>query len=686
MAHADPISPIEAQFLKVPSNVSARSSLKHLTSKPHVAGTPGDHEMAVFMRDQLKEAGFTDAHIDPQRVLLSYPIDRSLDLVDEHGGVLCSAPLSEAILPNDPTSDTWWRNHTFNGYSPSGNATAPLVYANFGFPEDFEALLAAGVQVKGSVVLMRYGKCFRGLKAMNAEKYGAVAALIYSDPEQDGYEQGSVYPEGPWRPPTSVQRGSIQFISICAGDPSRAYLPDGAVEKVCGKRQDELIPTIPVLPLSYGDAVAFLRALGGPRAPDNFQGALNITGGYRLGPTPKGTYARMSVRNHFDKGPVWNVIASIPGTLPPEDNQPVILGNHRDAWVYGAADPNSGTAQLLEVAKGLGALLRTGWRPRRTIVITSWSGEEYGLLGSTAWGEVNAGTPMLKRALAYINVDTGVSGTKFEASGTPSLGRVLTSALGHVADPRKPGHTLAEQWDDGDLMTLGSGSDYTIFIDHLGIPSLDMHFSPDSHAPYGVYHSTFDSFEWMESEGDPGFKYHVAMAQVWGLVALRLAGSAAAPRAPLPFNYTLQAQAIHQYISDAKARPNGTKVDYSALDRAAAAFEAAAQHVHTEAAALAAAAPSSDAMGGHARRVAELDERLAMTEREFLTKGGLPGRKWFLHCLQAPGLYTGYAPKTLPGMYDAVSDGDFALAQTQADVAAERITAAAKFLLSGVRG
>ena len=195
MAHADPISPIEAQFLKVPSNVSARSSLKHLTSKPHVAGTPGDHEMAVFMRDQLKEAGFTDAHIDPQRVLLSYPIDRSLDLVDEHGGVLCSAPLSEAILPNDPTSDTWWRNHTFNGYSPSGNATAPLVYANFGFPEDFEALLAAGVQVKGSVVLMRYGKCFRGLKAMNAEKYGAVAALIYSDPEQDGYEQERV-PQG----------------------------------------------------------------------------------------------------------------------------------------------------------------------------------------------------------------------------------------------------------------------------------------------------------------------------------------------------------------------------------------------------------------------------------------------------------------------------------------------------------
>lgn len=249
MAHSNDaqLTPIEDQFLAVPSNESARQSLQHLTSKPHIAGTQGDYDMAIFVRDSLISAGIENAAIDPQRVLLTYPVERSLDLVDDKtGDVVCAAPLAEDVLPTDPTSDTWWRNHTFNGYSPSGNVTAPVVYANFGFPEDFAALKAAGVEVKGAIVLMRYGKCFRGLKAMNAEANGAIAALIYSDPEQDGYAQGSVYPDGPWRPPSSVQRGSIQFISICAGDPSRAYLPEGSVEAVCGRSQQELIPTIPV--------------------------------------------------------------------------------------------------------------------------------------------------------------------------------------------------------------------------------------------------------------------------------------------------------------------------------------------------------------------------------------------------------------------------------------------------------
>ena len=443
-------TPQEQLYLSVPDAASARSNLKHITSRPHVAGTPGDLAMAEFVRDSMTKAGL-DASIDPHRVLLTYPVNRSLELVDRDGNVVARAPLSEAILPTDPTSDTWWRNHTFNAYSPSGAATAPVVYANFGFPEDFDALEAAGVQVKGAIALMRYGKCFRGLKAMNAERRGAVAALIYSDPEQDGFDKGQVYPDGPWRPPTSVQRGSIQFISLCPGDPSRAYMPDGATERLCGYNQSELIPDIPTLPLSYADAAPLLRAMGGPEAPPHFRGGLNLT--YRLGPTSGGARARLAIHNTFRKGPVWNVIAKVAGTLPPSRDQPVVLGNHRcvrtcmgtvrahvhracarapctvrahvhrapcvraqpltrvarvlghhhrDAWVYGAADPNSGTAQLLEVAKGLGALLRSGWRPRRSIVLCSWSGEEYGLLGSTAWTETNA--PLLDRALAYLNV------------------------------------------------------------------------------------------------------------------------------------------------------------------------------------------------------------------------------------------------------------------------------------------
>jgi len=667
-------SPWEEAFLAVPNNASARASLQRLTSKPHVAGTQGDLEMAQYVRDALISSGIANAAIDPQRVLLTYPVERSLQLVDNASGeVVCKASLAEDVLPTDPTSDTWWRNHTFNGYSPSGRVTAPVVYANFGFPEDFEALKAAGVRVDGAIVLMRYGKCFRGLKAMNAEANGAVAALIYSDPEQDGYAQGSVYPDGPWRPPSSVQRGSIQFISLCAGDPSRAYLPDGGVEAVCGLTQEELIPNIPVMPLSYADASLLLERLGGPLAPADFVGALNLT--YRLGPSAN-VSAKLEILNHFQKSPIWNVIASIPGSLPADEDQPVILGNHRDAWVYGAADPNSGTAQLLEVARGLGSLVRQGWQPRRSIVFASWSGEEYGLLGSTAWGEVNAHTPTVERALAYVNVDTGVSGPRFHASGTPTLGKVLVGAMGQVYDPAT-GMSLAEQWDDGDLMTLGSGSDYTIFIDHLGIPSLDMAFSPDS-GPYGVYHSTYDSFEWMDTEGDPGFRYHVAMAQLWGLVAMRLAGAADDAPAPIPFNFTLQAQALAQYISDARNRTQPEHaIDYTDLEAASAAFAAAAHSVEAEGTALRA---SSADPAVRAASLAKLDERLAFTERRFLAEEGLPGRKWFQHVLQAPGLYTGYAPKTLPGVYDAVTDANWTLAQAQVSLAAQRIQAASHFL------
>ena len=665
------VNQVEREFLAVPTAGGARASLQHITSRPHVAGTPGDHAMAVYVRDEIRKAGIADAEIEPQTVLLTYPLNRSLDLVDGDGKVVLRAPLSEAILPSDPTSDTWWRNHTFNAYSPSGDVTSEVVYANYGFPEDFEALKAAGIDPRGKVALMRYGKCFRGLKAMNAERNGALAALIYSDPEEDGYAKGSVYPDGPWRPPSSVQRGSIQFISLCPGDPSRAYLPEGELEALCGYNQSELIPNIPTLPLSYEDAAPLLKSLGGPNAPPNFRGALNLT--YRLGPST-GVRARLSIRNSFEKRPVWNVLAKVGGTLPPDADQPIFLGNHRDAWVYGAADPNSGTAQLIEVAKGLGALLRTGWRPRRSLVLCSWSGEEYGLLGSTAYSEVHAKTPMVSRALAYLNVDTGVSGANFRAQGTPSFGRVLAGALGAISDPARPGHTIADSWN-GDLSVLGSGSDYTAYLDHLGIPSLDLAFSPKD-APYGVYHSVFDSFEWMDTVGDPGFQYHVAMAQLWGLIAIRLAGTAGEAPAPLPLNFTLQAEAIGAYIADAKARPNGTKLDYTALDAAHAKFAAAARKVLQ---AEGAAVEANDVAA-----VEALNEQLAYTERQFLLDDGLPGRKYFKHVLQAPGLYTGYAPKTLPGVYDAVSALDWPRARAQAALAAAHIEKAAAFLENGL--
>lgn len=659
------LTPEETAFLKVPNNASARASLEFITSKPHVAGTAGDLEMAEYVKTTFEKVGIA-AVLDPQKVLLTYPVSSSLELLDVSGKMVAKASLAEDTLDSDPTTHTWWRNHTFNGYSPSGEVTAPIVYANYGLPEDFAALEEAGVEVKGSIVLMRYGECFRGLKAMNAQKAGALASIIYSDPEEDGYAKGSVYPYGPWRPKSSVQRGSIQFISLCAGDPTRAYSPHGMdVEKLCGFSSKELIPQIPVLPISYGDALVFLESLGGKEAPNNFRGALNIT--YRFGPT-KGHYkVRVKVENRFQSSPVWNVIGTIPGSLPADLDQPVVLGNHRDAWVYGAADPNSGTAQLLEVARGLGQLLRTGWKPLRTIYLCSWSGEEYGLLGSTAWGEVQES--ILRRALAYVNVDTGVSGPHFRASGTPSLAQLLGDVLGHVQHPesKKP---LSEHWS-GKLYSLGSGSDYTIFIDHLGIPSLDMAFSPRD-AQYGVYHSVYDSFTWMATEGDPDFTYHVAMAQLWGLVSLRLAGTHAL-QAPLPMNLSIQAEAIEAYI--AEIMENITSLDFRRLDEASSTFKAAAAKTMAEAAHL-------RQMGQKAphEEVTALNERVGLVERQFLLSEGLPGRKWFRHCLQAPGLYTGYAAKTLPGIYEAIQAKHWDLAQSQILATALRVEAAAAYL------
>eukprot|EP00656_Telonema_subtile_P003058 TRINITY_DN11403_c0_g1_i3.p1 TRINITY_DN11403_c0_g1~~TRINITY_DN11403_c0_g1_i3.p1 ORF type:complete len:495 (-),score=116.38 TRINITY_DN11403_c0_g1_i3:226-1710(-) len=457
-------------------------------------------------------------------------------------------------------------------------------------------------------------------------------------------------------------------ISVCAGDPGRAYLPHGrTVEQVCGKTTMELIPHIPVLPISWGDAVAFMQSLGGSEAPHSFQGALNLT--YRTGPSQ--LLADLRVGNTFVVGQVWNVIATVPGTLPTDQDQPVLLGNHRDAWVFGAADPNSGTAALLEVAKGLGVLLKGGWRPERSIVLCSWSGEEFGLLGSTAWGEVHGDntegavstTGLLARAAAYLNVDVGVSGTQFGASGTASLGSVLAGALGQVADPQS-GRMLGESWE-GEMTVLGSGSDYTVFIDHLGIPSLDMHFSPGS--TYGVYHSVYDSFEWMVTEGDPGFHYHVTMSQLWGLVCLRLAGqSTSGSTTLLPLNITLQADAILHAIDEAKGLDLNKTVDFSSLDNAAHRFfQAAADTMHT-------AASATD--------LRAVNDKLGLVERQFLSEQGLPGRKWFRHFLQAPGLYTGYAPQNLPGVEHALQAGNSSEAQEQIGMAVDRIEAATSFL------
>lgn len=541
------------------------------------------------------------------------------------------ASLSEDLLdPSiDATTDTKWRNHTFHGYSPSGTIShTKFVYANYGRPQDFKVLHDIGMSVKDKIVLMRYGRCFRGLKVRNAQQRGAIGAILYSDPADDGYSLGDVYPNGPWRPSSGVQRGSVQFNSKCGGDPYRAdpryqTLYNTTVHEICGVADPskELVPSIPSIPISYGDAIPLLQNLGGapvaeiPEALANdFIGGLGRSSNcnvsscvtYHIGPS-KG-YLDMVVDNVETLATIPNVVGIIPGSLPPHKDQPVLLGNHRDAWVYGAADPNSGTSALLEVARGLGALYtKRGWRPLRSIYLLSWSGEEYGLLGSTGWAELNmaqveggnnnsnsnsnknnnansihssqedgdetsfssATASLLQRSLAYLNTDTVVSGDHLNVAASPTLVSVWEQVVSDLKGGDAVAGNDATTWqttseasrflrdvtvvdansareipsssssssgnddvDDGtNIGVLGSGSDYTVFLDHFGIPSLDFSYSKPR-ALYGQYHSIYDSFAWMDRFGGTGrrnedddeniegssFELMAFAAKIWGLL------------------------------------------------------------------------------------------------------------------------------------------------------------------------
>ena len=665
----------------------------------------------------------TRGHAPFGQVLLAYPVNRSVSM--RAGDTIFSASLSEGELPNDATSGSRWRNMTFNAYSPSGQVEGDLVYANYGSPDDFDALARMGVSVENKIVIMRYGSTFRGLKVMNAERRGAIGVVIYSDPMEDGYAVGKTYPDGPWRPADSVQRGSVQFNSLCAGDPARLYSNQSTLE-LCGFEMQDVIPKIPVLPMSWADALPLLQHLSNPSGvtpPADFQGGLPLV--YQTGPGP----ARVSldVNNDIHPGVIHNIYATIPGVdYGTPDDRMVVLGNHRDAWVFGAVDPNSGTAALLEVSRAFGTLLREGWRPRRTIVLCSWDGEEYGLLGSTAWGETHASF-LSDKAVAYLNVDVGVSGQNLSVHVSGLLSDVVRGAIQAVTDPAS-GKPLSEVWD-GVMGDLGSGSDYTVFLDRLGIPSLDLSFR-QGNAPtsYGVYHSVYDSFSYMQQQIDPDFKYHVVQAQLWGLIALRLASERVVPLAPVPL-----ALDLHRYIAYIQALFDGTQcagqcthihtrvrksasarrqhsmvrgggLDLSPLQDAVARFEGAAM----DAALAREIAICSEervqkrwqrargaGVGGlnGVRRVAppevcgpkrlkRLNEALRLVERAFLDEAGLPSRKWFRHVLQAPGLYLGYGADLFPGICQAIRDGNLVLAQEQVGVCSSRVLAAVTALNS----
>ena len=638
----------EEQFRAVPAPTSAREHLRILTREPHIAGTKADYDTAIYVRDKLRSYGIA-AELKEYDVWLNYP--NSPSIVE----LIASRPqrlkIHEPVVPGDPTSSHPNITPLFNGYSASGDVTAPVVYANYGLPNDYDDLKKAGVDVKGKIVIVRYGNSFRGVKAKVAEDRGAVGCIIYSDPADDGYMQGDIYPKGPWRPGESGQRGSVQYLFDYPGDPLTPGRP--AIPGVPRLKPEEAtdLTRIPVQPISYDAARSILSVLKGPVRPRGFQGGLPFA--YHLGGTDD---VRLRLKTDMDHKirKIWNVIARIDGNE--EKDRWVILGNHRDAWVFGAVDPNSGTSAMLEVGRGLGELLKKGWKPRRTIILASWDAEEYGLIGSTEWAEELA--PELKeKAVAYLNLDVAVSGPHFGASSVPSLWKVMRAATMDVKDP-KTGKSVYQQWQDrsregrseGDTSSgearigaLGSGSDYTPFLQHLGIASTDMGFGGD----YGVYHSSYDSFYWMDQFGDPGFVYHVAAAQLWGTLALRLAEADA-----LPFDYSDYAKQIRDYFTEAvrlAGRRNlGSAFDEKSMNEALDDFVKEAERVNKL---------RQEAVRDSDRaKLSRVNDALMQTERQFIDPRGLRGRAWYKHQIYAPGFYTGYAAQPLTDFRQALDD------------------------------
>jgi len=634
----------EEQFRAIPDPKLAREHLRILTREPHIAGTKEDYDTAVYVRDQLRSYGLS-AELKEYDVWLNYPNTPGIvELITTKRQKLNT---HEAVVPGDPSSSHPKITPLFNGYAASGDVTAPVVYANYGLPNDYEELKKAGVDVKGKIVIVRYGNSFRGVKAKVAEDNGAIGCIIYSDPEDDGYMQGDVFPKGPWRPVASGQRGSVQYLFEYPGDPLTPGRPSIPGEARLRPEEATDLTRIPVQPIAYDEAKTILSQLKGPVRPRGFQGGLPFA--YHVGGT-NDVKLRLKTDMDYKTRKIWNVVARIDGNE--EKDRWVILGNHRDAWVFGAVDPNSGSSAMLEVGRGFGELLKQGWKPRRTIVLCSWDAEEYGLVGSTEWAEELA-AELRTKAVAYLNLDAAVSGANFGASSVPSLWKLIRATTRDVKDP-KTGKSVYQQWQDrarenrpeGDqseaqIGALGSGSDYTPFLQHLGVASTDMGFNGD----YGVYHSAYDSFYWMDQFGDPEFKYHVAAAQVWGTLAMRLADADG-----LSFDYTDYANQIRDYFTEAfrLARIRKLSLDEKSVNEAVSDFAKEAERIEKS---------RQDAIRDSDRsRLAKINDALVQAERQFIDPKGLRGRAWYKHQIYAPGFYTGYAAQPLTDFRQALDE------------------------------
>jgi N-acetylated-alpha-linked acidic dipeptidase len=697
-AAADAERAIEARFDSGLSADAMRERLRLMSAEPNQVGSPHDKANAEFTLAQFRAWGW-DAHIEVFRVLYPTPKAEALELLGPHP---FAATLTEPPIPGDDSSARQAGGlPAYLAYGGDGDVTAPLIYVNYGMPADYEALRRLGLDVKGKIVIARYGGGWRGLKPKLAQENGAVGCIIYSDPADDGYGAGDAYPLGAYRPEHGIQRGSVLDAPVETGDPlTPGY---GAVEGAprIPIEKARTILKIPTLPISWGDAQHFLAALEGPVAPKGWRGALPLT--YHVGGGPASAHILM--QSNWDQKPLYDVIAVMKGAREPD--QWVIRGNHRDGWVFGAQDPLSGQISLMEEAKSLGALARTGWRPARTLVYASWDGEEPGLFGSTEWAETHA-RELQSKALVYINTDGNNRGL-ITAETSYSLRRLFDQATAAVTDPEtsvsvrdralaalqvralaadatadlKARARIARNGGDLPAGDLGSGSDYTPFVQHLGIASINLGYGGEGQS-VGVYHSAYDTFEHFSRFSDPGFVYSVTLAKTVGRLALRAADADLAP-----FQFSDLADTVAGETEELKKlvtteREHAVTVD-RLLDQGAfrladdpaissgpperedvapnldfAPLDAALGRLKVSAAAYDRAAAGSPAPD----RAARADLVLQGVEQALMDPEGLPGRPWYRHLLYAPGLLTGYASKSLPGVREAIEGRRWAEAAT----------------------
>ena len=663
----------EKKFQALPQPANLREYMQAIASEPHHAGGPGSRKVAEYILGKFTSWGL-NAAIEQSEALIPFPVDRVLELVSPDR---YTAALKEPAVAVDPDSSDPGGLPTFNAYAADGDVTADLVYVNYGTPEDYETLAKLKIDVKGKIVLARYGRSWRGIKPKVAWEHGAVGCIIYSDPRDDGYFQGDVYPKGAWRPGAGVQRGSVMDMPIHPGDPLTPGTAAASGAPRLERAQSSTLLKIPVLPISYDDALPLLRNLAGPVAPEAWRGGLPVT--YHVGPGPSKVHLKLSF--DWQIRPLYNVIARIEGSDYPDEW--IIQGNHHDAWVNGASDPTSGNVALMETARGLAELSKAGWKPRRTIIIASWDGEEWGLLGSTEWAEKHR-EELAAKGVAYLNSDSTGKGW-LSMSGSHSLEAFINEVARDIPDPRGSGTSvlearrarLVEQASNDaaraaiksrrliPIDALGSGSDYTAFLDFLQIASLDLGFGGDSSG--GIYHSAYDTYYWYTHFSDGDFTHSAALSRVTGTALLRLAGADL-----LPFEFTSTATTLRGYVDEvAKLQGTGNAVDLGPLRDALTKLLSAAQDYEK---AVDRFERSNLATGAQSRgQLGELNRILYRSERAFRHEAGLPRREWFKHLIYAPGFYTGYGVKTLPGIREGIEQAHWDEARSFVPVVAQSL-------------